>query len=83
MRPGQFVDLANVGADQVYDLACLSVHYPGLRLRGGELLAAAGITEANGPLRLRLYAELLDRLNRLWEQAEALRLAWSMRGYAQ
>src|SRR5262249_53698194 len=25
-------------ADPVYDLACLSVYYPGLRLRGGELL---------------------------------------------
>jgi aminoglycoside phosphotransferase (APT) family kinase protein len=62
-------------ADPVYDLACLSVYYPGLRLRGGELLAAAGITEANGPSRLWLYAELFDRLNRLWEQVEALRLA--------
>src|SRR5262249_51821122 len=70
-------------ADPVYDLACLCVYYPGLRLRGGELLTAAGITDANGPLRLRLYAELFDSLNRLWEQAEALRLAWSLRGYAQ
>jgi aminoglycoside phosphotransferase (APT) family kinase protein len=62
-------------ADPVYDLACLSVYYPGLRLRGGELLGAAGITDANGAVRLRLHAELFDSLNRLWEWAEALRLA--------
>src|SRR5215813_6410794 len=61
--------------DPVYDLACLSVHYPGLRLRGGELLDAAGITDANGAVRLRLHAQLFDCLNRLWEQAEALRQA--------
>jgi Phosphotransferase enzyme family len=35
-------------ADPVYDLACLSVYYPGLRLRGGELLGTAGIIDANG-----------------------------------
>jgi aminoglycoside phosphotransferase (APT) family kinase protein len=62
-------------ADPVYDLACLSVYYPGLRLRGGELLGAAGITDANGAVRLRLHAQLFDSLNRLWEQAEALRQA--------
>jgi aminoglycoside phosphotransferase (APT) family kinase protein len=62
-------------ADPVYDLACLSVYYPGLRLRGGELLSAAGITDTNGAARLRLHAELFDSLNRLWEWAEAVRLA--------
>jgi aminoglycoside phosphotransferase (APT) family kinase protein len=62
-------------ADPVYDLACLSVYYPGLRLRGAELLGAAGITDTNGALRLQLHAELFDSLNRLWERAEALRLA--------
>lgn len=62
-------------ADPVYDLACLSVYYPGLRLRGGELLGAAGITDTNGPVRLGLHAELFGTLNRLWERAEALRLA--------
>jgi aminoglycoside phosphotransferase (APT) family kinase protein len=62
-------------ADPVYDLACLCVYYPGLRLRGGELLGAAGIGDANGAVRLRLHAELFDSLNRLWERAEALRLA--------
>jgi hypothetical protein len=35
-------------ADPIYDLACLSVYYPGLRLRRGELLGTAGITDANG-----------------------------------
>ena len=62
-------------ADPIYDLACLSVYYPGLRLRGGELLGTAGITDANGAVRLRLHAHLFDCLNRLWEQAEALRQA--------
>ena len=62
-------------ADPAYDLACLSVYYPGLRLRGAELLATAGITDANGAVRLRLHAQLFDSLNRLWEQAEALRQA--------
>jgi thiamine kinase len=62
-------------ADPVYDLACLSVYYPALRLRGGELLGAAGITDTNGAVRLRLHAELFDSLNRLWEWAEALRPA--------
>jgi len=62
-------------ADPAYDLACLSVYYPGLLLRGEELLAAAGITDANGAVRLRLNAQLFDSLNRLWEQAEALRQA--------
>jgi thiamine kinase len=62
-------------ADPVYDLACLSVYYPGLRRRGGELLGAAGITDAGGAMRLRLHGELFDSLNRLWEQAEAFRLA--------
>jgi aminoglycoside phosphotransferase (APT) family kinase protein len=62
-------------ADPVYDLACLSVYYPGLRLRGGELLGTAGITDVSGALRLRLHAQLFDSLNRLWEQAEALRQA--------
>jgi len=62
-------------ADPVYDLACLSVYYPGLRLRGGELLGTAGITDANGAVRLRLHVQLFDSLNRLWEQAEALRYA--------
>jgi aminoglycoside phosphotransferase (APT) family kinase protein len=45
-------------ADPVYDLACLSVYYPGLRLRGAESLGAAGITDANGTVRLRLHTEL-------------------------
>ena len=62
-------------ADPVYDLACLSVYYPGLRFRGGELLGTAGITDANGAARLRSHAQLFDSLNRLWEQAEALRQA--------
>jgi len=62
-------------ADPAYDLACLSVYYPGLRLRGAELLATAGITDANGAVRLRLHAQLFDSLNRLWEQAESLRQA--------
>jgi thiamine kinase len=60
-------------ADPVYDLACLCVYYPGLRLRGEELLGAAGITDANGTVRLRLHTELFDSLNRLWEKAQALR----------
>src|SRR5580704_3298033 len=42
-------------ADPVYDLACLSIYYPGLRRRGGELLDAAGITDANATLRLLLH----------------------------
>ena len=62
-------------ADPVYDLACLSVYYPGLRLRGGELLGTAGITDVNGAVRLRLHAQLFDSLNRLWEQSEASRQA--------
>ena len=62
-------------ADPVYDLACLSVYYPGLLLRGEELLATAGITDADGAVRLRLHTQLFDSLNRLWEQAEALRQA--------
>jgi aminoglycoside phosphotransferase (APT) family kinase protein len=62
-------------ADPVYDLACLSVYYPGLLLRGGELLRTAGITGANGVLRLRLHAQLFECLNMLWEQTEALRQA--------
>jgi len=62
-------------ADPAYDLACLSVYYPGLLLRGEELLATAGITDADGAVRLRLHAQLFDSLNRLWEQAEALRQA--------
>jgi thiamine kinase len=62
-------------ADPVYDLACLSVYYPGLQLRGGELLASAGITDTNGAVRLRLHAELFDSLNGLWERAEAVRPA--------
>jgi thiamine kinase len=60
-------------ADPIYDLACLSVYYPGLRRCGGELLDAAGITDANANVRLRLHVELFDSLNRLWEQAQALR----------
>ena len=60
-------------ADPIYDLACLSVYYPGLGLRGGELLGMAGITDPNGFVRLRLHVQLFDSLNRLWEQAEALR----------
>jgi hypothetical protein len=60
-------------ADPVYDLACLSVYYPGLRLRGEELLGMAGITDADGAVRLRLHAQMFDSLNRLWEGAEALR----------
>jgi aminoglycoside phosphotransferase (APT) family kinase protein len=64
-------------ADPVYDLACLCVYHPGLRLRCGELLGTAGITDADGAVRLRLYTELFDSLNRLWEQAEALRRTYS------
>jgi hypothetical protein len=64
-----------VGPDPVYDLACLSVYYPGMRLREGELLGAGGITDANAAVRLRLYVQLFDSLNRLWEMAEALRQA--------
>src|SRR6516162_11933821 len=60
-------------ADPVYDLACLCVYYPDLRLRGGELLGATGITDADGIVRLRLHTELFDSLNRLWEKAQALR----------
>jgi aminoglycoside phosphotransferase (APT) family kinase protein len=62
-------------ADPVYDLACLCVYYPSLRRRGGELLGAAGITDANATGRLRLHAELFDSLNRLWQQAQAVRHA--------
>src|SRR5258707_9264007 len=51
-------------ADPVYDLACLSVYYPGLRLRGEELLGTAGIPATNGAVRLRVHAQLVDRLNR-------------------
>jgi thiamine kinase len=60
-------------ADPVYDLACLSVYYPGLRMRGEELLGMAGITDADGAVRLRLHVQLFDSLNRLWERAEVLR----------
>jgi aminoglycoside phosphotransferase (APT) family kinase protein len=60
-------------ADPVYDLACLCVYYPGLRLRGAELLGAAAITDADGIVRLHLHTELFDSLNRLWEKAQALR----------
>jgi aminoglycoside phosphotransferase (APT) family kinase protein len=60
-------------ADPVYDLACLAVYYPALRLRGGELLGRAGITDTNAAMRLRLHTQLFDTLNRLWEQAQALR----------
>jgi hypothetical protein len=35
------------------------------------LLDAAGITDANATVRLRLHMELFHSLNRLWEQAEA------------
>ncbi len=62
-------------ADPVYDLACLSIYYPDLQRRGAELLDAAGITDANSTVRLRLHVELFDALNRLWEQAETLRHA--------
>jgi aminoglycoside phosphotransferase (APT) family kinase protein len=62
-------------ADPVYDLACLMVYYPDLRLRGEQLLGAAGITEANGVARLLLHAQLFEGLNRLWEQAETSRQA--------
>jgi aminoglycoside phosphotransferase (APT) family kinase protein len=60
-------------ADPIYDLACLSVYYPRLRLRGEELLRAAGITDANGAVRLSLNTQLFDCLNRLWKRAEGLR----------
>jgi thiamine kinase len=60
-------------ADPVYDLACLSVYYPDLQLRGEELLFMAGITDANGARRLQLHAQMFDCLNRLWEGMEALR----------
>jgi aminoglycoside phosphotransferase (APT) family kinase protein len=60
-------------ADPVHDLACLCVYYPGLQQRGAELLDAAGISDADSIVRLRLHVELFDCLNRLWQQAEALR----------
>jgi aminoglycoside phosphotransferase (APT) family kinase protein len=59
-------------ADPVYDLACLSIYYPGLQRRGRELLDAAGITNADATVRLRFHMELFDSLNRLWERAQAL-----------
>src|SRR5258708_5949430 len=62
-------------ADQIYDLACLSIYYPGLQRRGGELLDAAGITDVNATVRLRLHMELFDSLNRLWQRAQALQHA--------
>jgi thiamine kinase len=62
-------------ADPVHDLACLSVYYPGLRRRGEELLDAAGITDGNSMVRLRLHTELFDGLNRLWGRSQALQLA--------
>lgn len=62
-------------ADPVYDLACLSIYYPGLQRRGGELLDAVGITDANATARLRLHVELFDSLNRLWERAQTLQHA--------
>jgi aminoglycoside phosphotransferase (APT) family kinase protein len=62
-------------ADPVYDLACLCVYYPDLRLRSEELLAAAGIADADAAVRLQLHAHLFDGLNRLWERAETLRQA--------
>jgi hypothetical protein len=55
--------------------AFAAVYYPGLRLRAGELLGAAGITDANATVRLGLHAELFESLNRLWEQAQASRRA--------
>jgi aminoglycoside phosphotransferase (APT) family kinase protein len=60
-------------ADPVWDLACLSIYYPGLRLRGEELLGAAGSTDANGAVRLRLHTDLFDTLNRLWEKPQGHR----------
>ena len=51
-------------ADPVWDLACLSTYYPGLQLRGEELLRAAVIADANGTMRLRLHADLFDRKKR-------------------
>jgi aminoglycoside phosphotransferase (APT) family kinase protein len=62
-------------ADPVYDLACLSVYYPGLRPRGSELLGVAGITDANAAERLRLHTDLFDTLDRLWEKAQGHRPA--------
>jgi aminoglycoside phosphotransferase (APT) family kinase protein len=62
-------------ADPVYDLACLTIYYPGLRRRSEELLGAAGITDANAAERLRMHAELFDSLNALWKHAQALRNA--------
>jgi aminoglycoside phosphotransferase (APT) family kinase protein len=62
-------------ADPVYDLACLSVYYPDLQLRGEELLFMAGITDTDGATRLRLHAQMFDCLNRLWERAEPSRSA--------
>jgi hypothetical protein len=59
----------------VYDLACLSVYYPDLQLRGEELLFMAGITDSNGATRLLLHAQMFDCLNRLWAGVEALRQA--------
>jgi hypothetical protein len=61
---------SNTGHDaMVHDLACLSICYPGLRWRGGELLDAAGITDASATVRLRLHVELFGGLNRMWEHS--------------
>jgi aminoglycoside phosphotransferase (APT) family kinase protein len=62
-------------ADPVHDLACLSIYYPDLRRRGEELLDAAGISDGDRVVRLRLHMELFDGLNRLWQQAQALQRA--------
>jgi hypothetical protein len=62
-------------ADPVCDLACPSVYYPGLRLRGGELLGMAGITDAKASCGCGCNARLFDSLNQLWEYAETSRLA--------
>jgi aminoglycoside phosphotransferase (APT) family kinase protein len=59
-------------ADPIYDLGCLSIYYPRLRRRSGELLDVAGITDADATARLQLYVELFDSLNRLWERAQPL-----------
>src|SRR5215831_18132320 len=62
-------------ADPAYDLACLSVSTRACGCEGRSCLPRRATTDANGAVRLRLHAQLFDSLNRLWEQAEALRRA--------
>src|SRR5258707_1190688 len=58
--------------DPVYDLACLSVCYPGLRLRGGELLCTAAGTHTNSAAMLSANLPLFDGQNTALEAAEGV-----------